>query len=68
MGKVITTTHVWVRDKSFEKDAVFDIVDEPKADTDVDPATAAGWKREGWAKDVAPDAPAEAPVTEGQPE
>lgn len=49
MSKRVTcNTLVWLRDKPFEAGTSFAVVDEPKADKEVDPATASGWARNGW--------------------
>lgn len=58
MTKITATQLVWLRDVSHEAKTSFDVVEEPKAVTDIDPATAAAWVRNGWAEEGGGPSPA----------
>lgn len=54
MSKTVTcSTLVWLRERPFEAGTKFNLVDAPKSATEVDPATAAAWERNGWLKPAA---------------
>ena len=49
MSKTVTcNTLVWLRERPFEAGTTFTVVDAPKTEKQVDPATAAAWGRNGW--------------------